>query len=429
MLFPLKDNNTVNDETILAPPRGRAKVVRHAFELLLQRTQRRVKAGTRSPATLAMQRQHVRYLLERVSPRTPLERLTPARIAQVLQLEERGRRGRQLSGGTLRKRASTLKQALELAGRRPRLPEIPYEYVPAAEHLADYAAYCKLRDALPANRRAWFVVAVWTGQRSSDVERMRREDLDCDARWVRIRAWKTRRRRPGGRFYAAPELVAELADHWRALPKGAKLVAAWPHVSSQLTRLAARLGLPRTTAHRLRHTFFTWFVQANGFTAELLELGGWKDLTMPSRVYAHAAPIRVREQIERTHRLVVERRSSPKTSRKREREPAAPGAVPSDAGSGQQATGQTPKPAHEDHASQGQDAIVALPVGGKPVGAEGIEPSTNGLRGLARRSQPDSRAAASAVGSRGERPCEGHPPNASTNRSAGCAPTNKTSPR
>jgi integrase len=242
-----------DDVPTVPAPRGRAKVVRDAFRLLLANTERRVRAGVRSPATLSMQRQHVAYLLERLPGRTPLAQVDARRIAQVLELEAGGRR-RRLSGGTLRKRASTLRQALKLAGGRvPAFPEIPYNYTPSTQHLPDFDAYQRMRDALPLERRLWFIVATWTGQRAADVERMTRDDLDVDAGWVRIRSSKTRRF-VGARFAAAPELLRELGAHWRALPAGAKLVAAWPHVSSQLLRLSERLELPRTTAHRLRHT-------------------------------------------------------------------------------------------------------------------------------------------------------------------------------
>jgi len=365
MIFTPSDNFDT-----LPGRRGRAKTVGAAFRLLLERTARRVRAGVRSPATLRMQRQHVEYLRERLPARTPLAQVDARRIAQVLELERRGRRDRVLSGGTLRKRASTLRQALQLAGGRvPAFPEIPYKYTPTREHLPDFDTYQRLRDALPLHRRLWFVVACWTGQRFGDVEAMHREDLDCDAGWVRIRSSKTRRF-TGGRYQAAPELLHELADHWRALPAGAQLVESWPHVSSQLTRLAERLQLPRTTAHRLRHTFFTWFVASNGFTPELLELGGWKDLTIPAQVYAHAAPVRLQEQIGRLHRLVVLRLAPQKISRRREPEPTSPVMVAEGSGGPAVPPAGPPEPAHVDHAGREQDG----------VGAERIELSTNGLR-------------------------------------------------
>jgi len=320
--------DTVDMNTLTATEPRRAKTVRDAFRLLLARTGRRVIAGTRSAGTLSMQRVHAEYFAELLGASTPLEDVSSRRIAQAFAVAGRGRREfadgrRRLSGGTLRKFASTLRQALQLArGRVPKLPELPYRYQPTTEYLPDFDAYQRLRDELPPHRRLWFVVAVWTGQRLSDVERMRREDLDVDAGWVRIRSTKTRR--PPQRFHVAPELARELADHWRALPPAAKLVPAWPHVSSHLSRVSKRLQLPKMTAHRLRHTFFTWFVHANGFTPELLELGGWKDLTIPALVYAHAAPVRLQEQVERTHRLVVERRAPRKTPGKGGAAAAAP---------------------------------------------------------------------------------------------------------
>jgi len=361
-----------------------------------------VKAGVRSPATLAMQRKHVKYLLERLPARTPLEQLTPRRLARVLELEGEGRK-RRLSACTLRKRASTLRQALTLArGRRPRLPEIPYRYEPRAEHLEDFASYRRLRDALLPHRRLWFVVAAWTGQRLIDVEGMVREDLDLAGGAVLIRSTKTRR--PARRFHAAPELLRELADHWRQLRPGQKLLPAWPNVARDLARKSLRLGLPRITPQRLRHTFFTWYVAANGFTPELLELGGWKDLTIPARVYAHAAPKRLRQQIERTHRMVVRRRCSPKISRASEKpEPNAIGDGAECIGAAGAPTPAAPEPAHDDHACREQEGIVDRFFETGLVGPAGIEPATRGLKVPL----PDAHAR-SAVGDHGERPCKPH---------------------
>ncbi|HET7485856.1 MAG TPA: tyrosine-type recombinase/integrase [Solirubrobacterales bacterium] len=348
--------------------------------MLLERTRVRVDAGVRAPRTLEMQEAHAELLLEHLGPRTRLERLTAHRIAGALERISRGRRlradgsVRPISGNSLRKVASTLSQALKLAGREPALPEIPFRYQPRTDYL-DGREYERIRDALPPHRRVWFVVAVWTGQRHSDVERMTREDLDPEAGWVNIRSTKTKR--GPRRFHAAPELCRELLEHWRALPAGAPLVARWRHAASQLTYLSVvKLGMRRVTPHRLRHTFFTWYVAANGFTAELLELGGWSDMTIPSRVYAHAAPKRLQEQIERTHRLAMGSRRAPRKTRAlitRGENRIGPAGSSLPAG---------PQPAQVEK-TPGQEQIVASPAPpGKPVGAEGIEPSTNGLRAI-----------------------------------------------
>jgi integrase len=368
--------------TLHVRPKSRAKTARDAFRLLLERTEARVSAGVRSPATLQMQREHVRYLLERLPASMPLERLTPRRIVRLLQHEARGRR-RPLSANSLRKRASTLSQALELArGRAPELPEIPYRYDPRVEHLADFESYQRLRDALPYERRLWFVAHVWTGQRRSDVDRMVKEDLDIERSQVRIRSTKTKREPKW--FHAAPELLRELADHVRELPAGARLVPRWPNPSKQLEKLCEELGLPRMSPQKLRHTFFTWYVGANGFTAELLELGGWKDLTIPARVYAHAAPKRLKEQIERTHRMLVGQRRTPRKTRESETGTNLVGSPPKQVGPVGAPPPTGPAPAHGDHADRGQERIVVPPNGESHrvelVGPVGFEPTADGLK-------------------------------------------------
>lgn len=381
------------------PAKSGAKDVGGAFRALLQRTARRVEGGTRSPATLAMQRQHARYFLERIGRATPVAALTPHRIAQLLEQERAGRR-RLLSGNTLRKRASTLSQALELArGRAPKLPEIPYEYRPQVTYLRDLAAYERLRDALTPAQRLWFAVAVWTGQRRSDVERMRREDFDPAAPFVVVRSTKTGRR-VGVRIHAAAELVRELREHWLRLQPGEKLVPAWPHANTTLRRICAKLDMPHLSTKALRHTFFTWYVAANGFTAELLEIGGWKDLQMPARVYAHALPVRFRSQIDRTFAVAKSLRIGPRKSlAKAKAGTTSRGVVPNEVGRSVLVAPTAPDTRPERRAAgTGWDPRHPPPqqqAAKVPVGPTGIEPVTYGLkvpRPLALSASPEAAA-------------------------------------
>jgi integrase len=262
-----------------------------------------------------MQRQHTRYLLERIGAQTPIDQLTARRIAKLLEEERGGRLGRELSGGTLRKRAYTLSQAIELArGRAPQLPEIPYAYRPRTVFLPNFDAYAALRDRLQPRHRLWLAVALWTGQRQSDVERMVKEDFDPRGPFVIVRSTKTRAGRAGVKIHPASELVRELRAHWEMLPAGGKLVPSWPQPNSTLRWHCSKLGLPAITTHSLRHTFFTWYVAANGFTPELLEIGGWSDLRIPALVYAHALPVRFRGQIERTVAMATKLRRAPRKS-------------------------------------------------------------------------------------------------------------------
>jgi len=318
---------------ILTPnPKTPAKTVGDAFAALLQRTARRIAGGTRSAGTLAMQEQQVAYLLERLPASTPLDEVTDDRVAELLELEAAGRKGKPLSGSTLRKRAYTLRQAIELAtGRVLQLPEIPFSYRPRTAFLPHFDAYAKLRDALAPSRRLWFAIATWTGQRRADIEGMRREDFNPVERWVVVRSQKTRRF-TGVKIHAASELIRELGPHWAMLQPGEKLVRPWPAVNAGLRYWCDRLGVPRISSHSLRHTFFTWYVAANGFTPELLEIGGWKNLTIPAQIYAHALPARFEDQIERTAAVATALRSRPSQVRRNspaeKKGPDAPGRAP-----------------------------------------------------------------------------------------------------
>jgi integrase len=362
---------------ILTPnPKTPAKTVGDAFAALLQRTARRIAGGTRAAGTLAMQEQHVAYLLERLPAATPLTEVTDQRIAELLELEGAGRTGKPLSGSTLRKRANTLSQAIELAtGRAPQLPEIPFSYRPRTAFLPHADAAQKLLDVLSPDRRVWFALALWTGQRRADVEAMRREDFDPVERWVVVRSQKTRRF-TGVKIHAASELIRELGPHWAMLQPGEKLVRPWPAVNAGLLYWCDRLGMPRISSHTLRHTFFTWYVAANGFTPELLEIGGWKNLTIPAQVYAHALSVRFEDQIERTAAIATALRT--RSSQLRRNDPAEK----------KRADGVTPPPAratHPEGLSAGMDLerrppkSTDQPSKKAPVPRDRVELSTHGF--------------------------------------------------
>ncbi len=388
------------------PKANRQPGIADALHELLVRTTRRVAAGVLSPATLAMQEEHARYLLERLPRALAVGRLTAELLEQLVAAEEKGRRvradgqTRALSGGTIRKRLSTLRQALDLQIRRgtlerlPIFPEVPYVYRPSKRRLPTHADYLRVLLALPPARAEWLALAVWTGQRHADVEVETREDFDpCaiddlgePAPWIIVRSSKTRRF-DGVRISAAPELVRVLTPRWEQLGPGAPLVEPWPHASGQLGDTCERLGMPRLSAHAMRHTFFTWYVQANGFTPELLELGGWSSLAMPARVYAHAQPVRFRDQIVRTaeaalgprrgpHKASRERVGNPQPSEGTDVGPAvlsappAPNTCPGETGPGAGSERSAPPPIEQVTCSSEEAA----------VGAERIELSTNGLR-------------------------------------------------
>lgn len=351
--------------------------ISEVFDSFLQRFSERVKEGARSADTLEMHRTHVRFLLEHIDPSTPVDLVDEQTVETWLAAEKVGRREfaggpRPLGNGSLRKRASTLRSALELARRAkwihrvPDFPEMPHRYEPDPRYLPTWDDYQEILDALPEHRREWLALALWTGQRKRDVNGMRREDFDpacpdaLGGPWVRVRSRKTSRRR-GIRIAAAPELVRILTPRWLRLRASAPLVEPWEHVSSQLAATCRRIGKDAICANTLRHTFFTWAVAANGITAEIQAIGQWTTPFMLLTVYAHAMPVRFHRQVVATDELA---RSLMRT-RVLSGNDAGPKENPPGAG-----TPGGQKTATLEGSDRGW------------VGAQGIEPRTNGLRVL-----------------------------------------------
>ena len=274
-----------------------------------------------------MQRQHVRYILERVPAALPVVELDEETIGQLAALEGGGRRKRTdgsirpIAAATILKRLSTLRRALKLQKRRrvidrlPEFPEILSEYRPDQKYVRTYAEALAIAAALPPHRAAWFWLALWTGQHSSDVERMTREDIHPGGadRWVRVRNTKNRRFE-GLRIACPAELARAFGARWLTLRPGEVLVEPWPHVTSQLPDTCERIGLPRYTAKSLRHTFFSWMISRVGITKAVMEIGGWSSYEMVVKVYGHALPPQFRAAVRALDHFVVDEARRPARS-------------------------------------------------------------------------------------------------------------------
>lgn len=376
----------------MIPPSARPKTpiptLTEAFVVLIAELEDRVASGVRSSATLAMNRSHVRYILERIPGELPVDQVDAGMIDQLAAAERNGRRVRaggeakQLHPSSVKKRLSTLRRALVIQRRRgailtlPEFPEILTAYKPDMKYLRTYGEAISLWYALPMDRARWFWLALWTGQHSSDVERMTKEDLDPigKAKWVRIR--NTKNRRTDGIRIACPDALARFfAGHWKKLRPGEHLVKPWRHVSSQLPDVCERLHLPRYTAKSLRHTFFTWMISRVGITKAVMEIGGWSTYEMVVKVYGHALEPQFRDAVVALDGFVTEatRRRGAKKSAEKEVTPSTVGAVDG-VGMSDPVTERTR-----------QDRNVGLieknaNLSRNPVGAERIELSTNGLR-------------------------------------------------
>jgi integrase len=339
-----------------------------------------------------MQRQHVAYILERLPPTLPVTEIDEAVIERLVMGEGAGRRRRAdgsirpLAPSTVLKRLSTLRRALKIQKRKraidrmPEFPEILSEYQPDVKYIPTHLEALRIADELPEHRADWFWLALWTGQHPSDVERMTREDIDPVEGWVRVRNSKNRRF-AGVRIACPAELARVLRARWAELGAGARLVAPWKHVSSQLPSVCERLGLPRYTAKSLRHTFFTWMISRAGITKAVMEIGGWSNFDMVCRVYGHALPPQFQSAVKALDEMVVDGRR-----RKKTKKITLAVGVTSAVGEEEKvpATGVTSTGGRRDVRTGGDTPIrtgtVARHSAVHSVGAERIELSTNGLR-------------------------------------------------
>jgi len=395
-------------------PQLRAVTLAEAFDALLAETAARVDNGVRSAGTLRMQRQHVRYILDRLPGDLPISEVDETVIDQLVTAEGNGRRRRAdgsiraIKSTTMLKRLSTFRRALKIQKRKraidrvPEFPEILQDYRPDMKFIPTVAEARKIAAALPPHRALWFWLAVWTGQHSSDVERMTREDLQPVGpdRWMRVR--NTKNRRFNGMRIACPaELAMIFGDCWANLEPHATLVEPWAHVSSQLPDVCERLGLPRYTAKSLRHTFFTWMIASVGITKAVMEIGGWSTYEMVVKVYGHALAPQFRDAVTALDRFVVEEARHPSKSAENKSPPALqatavaketvmpPQVLQAPGG----ASGQRPKVKVGERKLSVETGRVERP-GTTPqrsdVGAERIELSTNGLRVVCALTLPES---------------------------------------
>jgi len=271
--------------------------VADALGELLTVTEQRVRDGVRSPATLEMQRAHVRYWRKRLG-----ELELPALDEELLELEANGPRLVGKAGpNTIRKRLSTLRSALGLAHRRrwiarmPAFPLVLAPWRPRKRFLECYNDAQRLFESLPRHRAEWFWLCLWTCQHASDVDRMVWADVDLRRGTILLRC--TKNRRPALRVRCpAPLLDVLHAMHAKVQPRPEqRIVRPWPSRKTTLPLHCRRLGLPELNAIDLRHTGLSWAARRLGITPALCKFAGHSSPAMMARTYAHALPPQLEE--------------------------------------------------------------------------------------------------------------------------------------
>lgn len=280
----------------IAPPPTLAE----AFSDLLNQTAQRVSDGVRSPATLTMQEAHARWWSNQLGADRRIDEIDEV-LLEMLATRPRARPKhctRTAGPETLRKRLSTLRAAMRLECRRrkiPRVPEFPQVLTPrppSPQVLANYRDAVRLYESLPLHRARWYWLAVWTGQRASDVERMTWNDIDLPARTMIIRSTKTRPRSPGLKVRIPEPLYRVLVEMKAdpAQPADGRLVRPWPSRKTTLPLHCQRCGLPKLNATALRHSNLSWIASVAGISPALARWSGHTSTRMLEETYVQALP-------------------------------------------------------------------------------------------------------------------------------------------
>lgn len=192
---------------------------------------------------------------------------------------------------TIAKELATLRAALKLAHKRRLmllnpaavLPSFSAPYVPRDRYLTQ-AEFGRLLAQLGEERRLWVELAVYTGGRFSEIERLTWEDhVRLDAGWIVLPGSKTKKSRRTVPI-PPPLMEALVASHRREGP----VALPWKeNVRRDLAAAAKRAGIDRITPNDLRRTYASWMKQAGVDSKAVADLLGHTTTRMVDLVYGH----------------------------------------------------------------------------------------------------------------------------------------------
>ncbi len=138
--------------------------------------------------------------------------------------------------------------------------------------------------ALAPARRLWVTLALYTGCRLSEIERLAWDDVDQINGRLLVRGTKTR----GSRRWIA--LPAPLFDALAAVPdrdRDGSIVGRWGNVRRDLHVACKRAGIEPVSPNDLRRTYASWLKQRGVDSAAVAKLLGHTSTRMVDLVYGH----------------------------------------------------------------------------------------------------------------------------------------------
>ncbi len=260
----------------------------------------RVKEATRADGTADMYRTKVGHVLRLFGADCKMIDVTPTAVDRYVAK----RREETAASNTISKELIALTQLCKLAKRggeyvgdidslRP--VGFDREYEPRKQTLTPAQVQALFAELAPA-RRALLALAVATGARRSEVQRITRADIDTNAWTVRIAGTKT-----AGSHRTIPVPLPEQQALLRFAADSGCLPAKWINMSADIPKLCLRLGLPRATPNDLRRSFATWGIEAGVTRADVARLLGHTSTAMVFKVYgqesAEALGVKIRRDI------------------------------------------------------------------------------------------------------------------------------------
>ncbi len=203
------------------------------------------------------------------------------------------RKGEGAHPHTIDKELTTLRRVLKLAERRQKrvanwrivIPEHKSEYRPRDRWLTE-KEYAELLLALPPHRADYVRVAVYTGARKGELDRLLVEHVDLGAGLVHLPGTKT-----DGAVRDIPieeplrRVLERLIGAGKKRRTKGALLRPWQNVDRDLPRACRRLGMARVTCNDLRRTFASWLLQRGEEPFTVARLLGHSSMTMIYRVY------------------------------------------------------------------------------------------------------------------------------------------------
>jgi integrase len=192
-----------------------------------------------------------------------------------------------------------MRRGLWLGDIKGIVPVVKTGYKPRDRWLEPEEADGIVRELPTTERRIWFLVAIHTGMRASELRSFAWENIDWKRNMITVKGTKTK-----GSHRTIP-MSAQLATWLLPLKGKGKVLAPWGNVRRDISAALARHnGIERDkggqgarlytkietiSPNDLRRTFCSWLVQAGVPEHVAAKLLGHSSSVMVSRVYGHLA--------------------------------------------------------------------------------------------------------------------------------------------